>query len=511
MSDAIEEPTPVKGRPGWLRPLIIVAILVAVGFGVANYVRGLSYETTDNAATAADVVQVVPQVTGNVAKLHVDDNQEVKAGDLLIELDPSKYEAAVNIAEANLKSAVADAQAAGIDVRLTSVLGEAERTTASGTVGEASGSVGVAEAGVGQARANVGEARATEQVASQDERSAQIDVENAKWGEQGATGGVASASAALEAAKSQEGAAQASVDAARVKLETAAKQATRMETLYKAGAVSQRDLDLARWEQSDAQSGLDTAEKARAAAESAIKQRQAELDEAKVKVSQSQAMIRQARSRFDSAVQRHRAMSAATASAQAGLQSAEKGLAAAEGRARQSLGLSQSANASGEKVRLKEAAQLQAQAKVDQARAVLTAAKLDLQHTRLYSPITGRVSRKLVQLGGLAQAGAPLLSVVPEERVYVVANYKETQTAKIKVGQEAEIEVDGLPGKRLPGHVESISAATGSTFALLPPDNATGNFVKVVQRVPVRIKLDRPEDAALLRVGLSSVVSIKVR
>ncbi len=136
-------------------------------------------------------------------------------------------------------------------------------------------------------------------------------------------------------------------------------------------------------------------------------------------------------------------------------------------------------------------------------------ASLQLSYTRVVAPEGGIVSRKQVEPGQLVQAGQPLLTIVSDTGVWVTANFKETQLSRIRVGQEVDIEVDAYKGEEVKGRVESLSAATGSKFSLLPPDNATGNFTKVVQRVPVRIAVvkglgpDRP-----LRPGMSVVVNV---
>ncbi len=128
-----------------------------------------------------------------------------------------------------------------------------------------------------------------------------------------------------------------------------------------------------------------------------------------------------------------------------------------------------------------------AQARLGAAQAAVDNAKLQLSYTRITAPMAGMVSRKQVEIGQLVQSGQPLLTIVSDTGVWVTANYKETQLADIRVGQPVDIEVDAYPGCEAKGRVESVAAATGAKFALLPPDNATGNFTKVVQRVPVRV------------------------
>ena len=150
-----------------------------------------------------------------------------------------------------------------------------------------------------------------------------------------------------------------------------------------------------------------------------------------------------------------------------------------------------------------------ANSRVAAARAARDQAALQLSYTRVTTPAAGVVSKKSVEVGQLVQPGQPLMAVVPLEDVWIIANLKETQLRSLSPGEKVEIKADTYPGRVFHGHVESVSPATGSKFSLLPPDNATGNFVKVVQRVPVKIVLDTPNDLARpLRPGMSVRVSI---
>ncbi len=146
---------------------------------------------------------------------------------------------------------------------------------------------------------------------------------------------------------------------------------------------------------------------------------------------------------------------------------------------------------------------------VRQAEAALEAARLDLTYTRLTAPFAGVVTRKTAHAGNRVQVGEPLLAVVPLGKLYVTANFKETQLTDVRVGQPAEVVADIYPNHVYKAHVDSISMGTGAAFSLLPPENATGNWVKVVQRVPVKIVLEgpAPEDKPL-RLGLSVEVAI---
>src|SRR5438309_8171792 len=158
-----------------------------------------------------------------------------------------------------------------------------------------------------------------------------------------------------------------------------------------------------------------------------------------------------------------------------------------------------------------QASLLAADARVGAARAARDQAALNLSYTRVIAPSSGVVSKKTVELGQLVQAGQPLMSVVPLEDVRLTANLKETEVADVKPGEPVDFTVDAYPGTHFTGHVQSLSPATGARFSLLPPDNATGNFTKVVQRVPVRVRPDRVDPAHPLRPGMSVVVTIQTK
>jgi membrane fusion protein (multidrug efflux system) len=170
------------------------------------------------------------------------------------------------------------------------------------------------------------------------------------------------------------------------------------------------------------------------------------------------------------------------------------------------------AGAAGAGVTTAQAGVRLAVARLAAAQAMRDNAALQLSYTRVTAPVGGVVSRKQVEIGQLVQSGQPLLTVVSDTGVWVTANFKETQLSDIKIGQKVELEIDAYPGVNVEGKVESTSAATGAKFALLPPDNATGNFTKVVQRVPVRIAItggidkDHP-----LRPGMSVVAHVDTK
>lgn len=151
-------------------------------------------------------------------------------------------------------------------------------------------------------------------------------------------------------------------------------------------------------------------------------------------------------------------------------------------------------------------------AEVDSARVQRQAAANDLSSTRLTAPITGRVASRSARIGQFVQPGMRLMTIVPEQDIYVVANFKETQVGLMRPGQPATIRVDALPGIEFSGQVSSVTPGTGANFSLIPPQNATGNFTKIVQRVPVRIRIEAgPQARRILVPGLSLVVEVDTR
>jgi membrane fusion protein (multidrug efflux system) len=191
--------------------------------------------------------------------------------------------------------------------------------------------------------------------------------------------------------------------------------------------------------------------------------------------------------------------------AEAAVHSAEKAIDAARARLAQ-------ARTGREQVDIVSARAASAAAKVEMARAALEQAKLNLSYTEVNAPVGGVVSRKTVEVGQVVQPGQPLLAIVPLDDVWVTANFKESQLKSIRPGQPVEVAVDAYGGRTYRGRVDSIAAATGSRFSLLPPENATGNYVKVVQRVPVKIVLEPGQDRDhLLRPGMSVVPTVFTR
>ena len=167
--------------------------------------------------------------------------------------------------------------------------------------------------------------------------------------------------------------------------------------------------------------------------------------------------------------------------------------------------------AANKKVEILSTERAKAIAQLDRARAVEEQAALNLSYTEITAPVDGTVGARSLRVGQFVQAGTQLMAVVPLNAVYVVANFKETQLTHVRDGQPVELTVDGFRGTKLKGHVDSLSPASGLEFALLPPDNATGNFTKIVQRVPVKIVLDDRSLNGLLRPGMSAEPTVNTK
>ncbi|KIG10653.1 HlyD family secretion protein [Caballeronia concitans] len=269
---------------------------------------------------------------------------------------------------------------------------------------------------------------------------------------------------------------------------------------------------LARLDTRQYQASLDQAKAtldARAAdiqrAEAEVRQQQANADQAKAQAEVSRVSLQHA----EDDVTRYRPLVAT------GAESAERlaSLVSTRDQARATLAANQAAaRSAATQIGATEAQIAQARAQLEAAQAQLNQSKLDFSDTTLYSPLAGRVGDRSVRVGQFVQPGTRLMTVVPVQTVYLEANFKETQVGRMRVGQPATLHVDALKGTDLHGVVESFSPGTGAEFALLPPENATGNFTKIVQRVPVRIRVDTgPETRKVLLPGLSVTVDVDTK
>jgi membrane fusion protein (multidrug efflux system) len=267
--------------------------------------------------------------------------------------------------------------------------------------------------------------------------------------------GVQTAGRQIEGARSQLAQARARVQAAEAEAARAAADARRYEQLLQYGGVSRQERDNAVAADRTAAANLEAARKAEQGARDVLRQVESQRDEAKARLASAQAAPKQV----------------AYSRAQAD----------------------------------------QAAAQIAQYAAAVRQAELDLSYTKIYAPQSGRITRKSVEPGAYVQVGQTLFSIVPDQ-VWVVANFKETQLRYMQPGQPATVRVDAYPDKLFKGHVDSIQAGAGARFSLLPPENATGNYVKVVQRVPVKIVIDEPPDPKhVLGPGMSAVPEVKVR
>ena len=289
-----------------------------------------------------------------------------------------------------------------------------------------------------------------------------------------------------------------------------------------------------------ATSGITTAQGGVAQAEAAVAAGEKEVDAARARLTASEAHLREleanaakaardverlrgllakdeiAQQQFDATVATAEAQKAAVDSARSQVAEAEAGIRVAESRLVQGRAAEQRAHADlrtaetgPEQVAATRARASSAEAHVQQARATLAQAELNLQYTTVKAPIRGIASKRGLSVGQVVQPGQPLLAIVAIDEVWITANFKETQLTHMRPGQRATIDVDAYGEREFTGKVDSIAGATGARFSLLPPENATGNFVKVVQRVPVKIVLDQGQDPEhLLRPGMSVVPTV---
>jgi membrane fusion protein, multidrug efflux system len=315
---------------------------------------------------------------------------------------------------------------------------------------------------------------------------------------------------------------QIAVDKARAELadaEAAAKAARSnvpITTIAAAGSIAsaQGSIDLAQAAIQEASKMVEGARARLAAASSRVREVEANASRTSKDVERLKGLLAKdevSQQQYDATVSAADAQRAALDTAKSQVIEAETGVHVAESRLIQARAgempahaAMRSAQTGPDQISAIQARAAAAEAHAQQARAVLAQAELNLQHATVKAPMKGLVSRKTVEVGQNVQPGQPLMAIIPLDEVWVTANFKETQLQHMRPGQRATLTVDAIGGREFKGHVDSIAAATGARFSLLPPENATGNFVKVVQRVPVKIVLDPGQDPEhLLRPGLS--------
>ena len=396
-----DETTEVVQPQSRRRGIVIVVLVVLAAAAVGLWWRSTYSEDTDDAQINGHLIQVSSRIAGQVLRVDVEENQLVKAGDTIAELDPKDYDVAVENAEAALATAQANAAAANVNVPITTV--------------------------------NTGS----------NLRAADADLS-------GTHASLDQAQQQLEAAKAQVAQAQASLTKAEADL-------TRYTPLVEKDVISKQQ--------------------------------------------------------FDAAVAARDGAKAALANAQAGERAANQGVRVARDRITQAEAQQRYAQTGPEQVAVQNARAKGAMAQVAQAQAQLDQAELNLSYTKIVAPVAGIITRKSVELNQNVAAGQNLLTLVSLDDLWVTANFKETQLKHMAAGQTVEIAVDAT-GKTYHGKVTQIGGATGSVLSLFPPENATGNYVKVVQRVPVRIDFTDIKDEDpnhLLRPGLSVEPKVRVK
>jgi len=406
---------------------LILGLVAAVAVGLWYYWQRTTFETTDNAFIEGAIIQISPRVFGQVLRVHVDDNQHVNQGDVLVELDPTDYEARLAEARARLDDMLARANGARAGLSATTTVTSAALIQAQAALEAAKEQVAMLKARLGEAEAGV--------------RAAQANYQQA----------------------------QARRAAAEAEAKRAAADVVRYRALFEKDEVSRQMLDRAETEARATAANLEAANQLVAAAE-------ADLARAKALRESTLAALRQA----DSAVRQ------------------------AEGRVKE-------AQSGPDQVRARQSDVQAVQAGIELQKALVRQAELNLSYTRIRAPESGYITKKSVESGNIVQPGQALMALV-SDRLWVVANFKETQLKRMRPGQPVEIKVDAYPRLKLRGRVDSIQSGSGARFSLLPPENATGNYVKVVQRVPVKIVFTEPLPREYkLGPGMSVVPKVRVR
>jgi membrane fusion protein (multidrug efflux system) len=474
LTDSISQPTPAAAPPRWRKPLLAVLVLAVAAVAISYRLATRGTAATDDAQIEGNLVPITARVSGYVAAIAVDENQLVRPGQLLVQLDSRDLKAKVERAEADLANQQALASAAAGQVSLV------ERTAPAGEL----------QAGARLTAAGAGIAAAQSQIAV-----AEAQLKAADAGVQAARSGLATANSEVEVAAAQVQSAQAGLQAAdadvrssEAQAKKAAADAARLRELYAGGAISKQQCDAA-------EAANTSADAAWQASKQRVESARAAVDQARAGQTGAEAGLEQAKARLASA-------NAAAEQARVGVRLAQTAVAQAEAASAEARAGRSAAETTPQQIGISQAQREAAAARIQQSAADLHNARLQLSYTQITAPLSGIVSKKSVQLGQYVQPGQLLMAVVPLKDVWVVANFKETQVGHMRPGQRATIEVDSYPGQKLAARIDSIGAATGARFSILPPENATGNYVKVVQRIPVKLVFDHdiPGDI-VLRLG----------
>lgn len=493
-----------------LRFIAIPIAIVVLGYVGFRVIAGKSFESTDDAYVTADIVQVSSELTGALVNLNVTDNQLVHKGDVLATIDTATYQNAEHQAEAGLALAQANLQAARADYDLTAKQGSADIKNAQAGVVKAAGGLGSTEAQTDISRQQLLSTQQATRVTGLQVSALAQEVVTARASLDKAQQAAKSAQAMIVTAQANVASAKAGVVAAQAQADQAKREQDRVHALFQEGAVSQQEADLASTKLTAQMALVDQAQKALDAANANVLQRQADYQSAIVGISAARAAVQEAILKQGQGQAQVAASRNAEAAQAAAIASARQGVKSAEGTYQQAAASVQQAQTLPSKLQQKRSQIELATAQVKQAQSALATAKLNLTKATIIAPVEGVVAKRYSVAGQFMAPGTPIVGIVPTTNLYVVANFKETQMERMHQGESVDVEVDGFPGQSFKATVESLSPATGSQFALIPPDNATGNYVKVVQRVPVRVKLEPDERLSKLAAGMSAVVKVKV-
>jgi membrane fusion protein, multidrug efflux system len=446
----------------------IFVVLAVIGIGWWIYSR--QFITTDDAFVEGNITIISSKLSAHVTKVHVTENQRVKKGDLLIELDSSEADAKAAQAKAAYQTALANLDKAKANVQLARMTGKAG-------INEASSNLKTSRTGIEQTKI-----QSSQKLNSVDLARNQADTAAANLKQTEAQ--VFGAEAAIEQAKAQ-------VNAAKNRLDVAQTEVNRDQRLFKDGIVSNQKLDQTGRELSEARASHLSAEKQVEIAQSRHNALQRQVDADRARLKEAQSHIAAAENDYRQSVSQIQMASSGADESQARLQDAA---------------------AMPARVAVEESEVGSAQAEVEKSEAAVNQAELEQSYTKLFATQDGNVSRKAVQEGQLVQADQALLTIT-QEGIWVIANFKETQLEKIHPGNVVDIKIDAYPGTTFYGKIDSVQAGTGSRFSLLPAENATGSFVKVVQRVPVKIVFDEMPDSSkyVIVPGMSAVPRVHTR
>lgn len=460
---------------------VVVLLIVA---GVIYWLLGRGKETTDDAQITGHLVMVTARVAGHVRFVTVDDTDRVRSGQLLVQIDRRDLSQILQKAEADLAFQIAQTAAAASQVSVT-------EHTAPSSAGQAIAATAIAQQGITAAGTQLISAEA--QVVSDEAslRASRDEADSARTDVEALNAEVRSAQQAVNVAR-------ADVAAAESNASTQAQEAKRYNYLYKQGAASKEQYQSVANINISAQSALRSARSRLATAQTAV-------DQAKARRAGGEALLARANNRITSSA-------AALKQAQASVRAARVVLSQSRSRLQQAQAAEYGTQTVSQQVHISELQRRSSAAKIAQSYADVRAARLNLSYTSIKAPLAGEVASRSVNKGQYVEPGQSLMAIVPLNDVWVVANFKETQIRHMKPGQYADIVVDTYSGRHFRGRVKGIGAASGEQLSLLPPQNATGNFVKVVQRIPIRIVFDQPIPKEIVfRPGQNVIVTVYAR